>query len=174
MLWAIKMRKLILILLILTSKIAFAQVDSLNNVKSKLINSFRFGIGVEKNPYIEIGFSRLGIADKGLNSGSICYYFAGQINRTFSESNTKYIYGGKIGFESAWMIGMWGAEVKYLTEGIRSQWYFTPKVGLSLLGTASLLYGINLPRKHTDLEEVGQHQISLTMNLSKKTSKEFR
>lgn len=153
---------------------AFSQVDSAAVNNSNFYNSLRLGLGVEKNPFFEIGFSRLVVVDKGLNSGSICFYGSGQFNAILTESESKYLYGGKIGFETAWMVGMWGAEVKCLTTGINSQWFFTPRIGLSLLGTTSILYGINLPTKDNKLNEIGRHQISLTVNLSKRLMKDIK
>lgn len=154
--------------------ITFGQVDSTSMNKSDFYSTLRIGIGIERNPFIEIGYSRLAIADKGLNSGSICFYAAGQVNRLFKESQSDYAYGGKIGFETAWMIGMWGAEIKYLTTEKASQLFVTPRIGLSLLGTTSLLYGINLPTKNNKLPEIGQHQISLTANLSRRLAKKLK
>jgi hypothetical protein len=168
------MKYLITGLIILFAARAFCQTDTPITVHPDIYNSFRLGIGIEKNPFIEVGFARLGINEKGLNSGSFCFYASGQLNKILNDSQSDYLYGGKIGFESAWMIGMWGTEVKYLTTGPKSQWFFTPRIGLSLLGSVSLLYGINLPTKSNKLNEVGQHQISLTANLSRRIMKELK
>ena len=144
----------------------FAQSDSAQNDNSGLYNALRFGIVVERSPYIEAGFSKLGISNKGLESGSFCFYGAGELNLSHAMGRPTYIYGGKVGFETAWMIGMWAVELKYLTNGIDAQLYFTPKVGLSALGFMSILYGYNTPRKD-NLKEVGTHQISITINYSR-------
>jgi hypothetical protein len=167
-------RRLLTWLCVFFSTNTFGQSDSVVTDKSSLYNNLRLGLGLEKNPFIEVGFSRLIIEDKGLNSGSFCFYVSGQVNKILTESQSDYTYGGKIGFETAWMIGMWGAEVKYLTTGTKSQWFFTPRIGLSLLGSASLLYGINLPTKSNKINEIGRHQISLTVNVSKRLMKEFK
>lgn len=160
------------VLCIIIATSVFGQADSL--MTDKPYNSLRLGLGIEKSPFIEIGYSRLFIVDKGLNSGSACFYIAGQLNRVITENQSDYAYGGKIGFETAWMVGIWGAEVKYLTTGTKSQWFFTPRIGLSLLGSASLLYGINTPTKKNKLDEIGRHQISLIVNFSKRLIKEFK
>lgn len=144
-----------------------AQADSLRTDKSEFYNALRVGIGVERSPYVEVGLSRIGIADKGLESGSFCFYGAGQVNVSHAAGRPSYLYGGKVGFETAWMIGMWAVELKYLTNGKDSQMYFTPKVGLSALGFMSILYGYNTPRKDK-LGEVGTHQISITINYSRR------
>jgi hypothetical protein len=137
---------------------------------SKNYNAIRIGVGFEKSGYVEVGYSRLLITDKGLNSGSANFYTSGQFNVVQNGTN---IYGGKIGFETSWMIGMWGAELKYLTNNKYSQLYFTPKIGLSLLGAASLLYGYNIPKKDK-LEQISIHQISLTLNLNKRLISDFK
>ena len=147
---------------------AYCQSDTSALDKSLLFNNLRLAVGFEKNPFLEIGFSRLLIADKGINSGSLCFYGSGQVNGIISENSGKQVYGGKLGFETAWMIAMWGSEIKYLTNGSEYQWFFTPRVGLSLLGAASLVYGINLPTKSNRLSEVGRHQISFSINISKR------
>lgn len=141
-----------------------------NKAVSKYYNTIRIGVGIEKSGYAEVGYSRLIIFDKGLNSGSVNFYASGQFNLVQNDTN---IYGGKIGFETSWMIGMWGVELKYLTNNKYSQLYFTPKIGLSLLGAASLLYGYNIP-KQDKLEHIGRHQISLTLNLNKRLISDFK
>ena len=150
----------------------FGQADETPASESSRYNSVRVGVGIEKSPFIEIGFSRLALTDKGLNSGSFCYYISGQLNKILSGSPSEYAYGGKVGFETSWMIGMWAAEVRYMTTGTNAQWFFTPKAGLSLQGSASLLYGINLPGKSSKLPEIGRHQITLTANLSRRLIKD--
>jgi hypothetical protein len=145
---------------------SFGQADSSMTDKSGVYNAIRVGIGLEKSPYLELGFSRLGIVDKSW-PGAFCFYAAGQLNVSHQEEHVRYIYGGKVGFETAWMIGMWGAEIKYLTNNKESQVYFTPKVGFSAVGFVSILYGYNVPRKDK-LDEIGSHQISITLNWSKK------
>jgi len=140
--------------------------------RSGVYNAIRLGVGIEKSPYLELGYSRIAIVDKSW-PGSLCFYAAGQINVSNEEEKARYTYGGKAGFETAWMIGMWGAEIKYLTNDKESQVYFTPKVGLSALGFVSILYGYNVPKKDT-LNEIGSHQISITLNWSKKLVRYFK
>lgn len=161
------------VLFIALSLSAFSQ-DSTITRSSKPYHSLRLGAGVERSPFIEVGFSRLSIADKGLNSGSLCFYGSGQFSKIVTESQSNFAYGGKVGFETAWMIGMLGAELKFLTTGEDSQWFLTPRVGLSLLGAVSLSYGLNLPTQRDNLTEIGQHQISLTANLSRRLIKDSK
>jgi len=137
---------------------------------SKHYNAIRIGVGIEKSGYAELGYSRLIISDKGLNSGSVNFYAAGQFSLV---QNGTSIYGGKLGFETCWMIGMWGAELKYLTNNQNSQLFFTPKIGLSLLGAASLLYGYNIPHSN-ELQPIGRHQISITVNVNKRLFEDLR
>jgi len=125
---------------------------------SNTYNSLRLGLGFEKNPFIEAGFSRLAVTDKRLNSGSLFFYAAGQLCIVTTASKPNYLYGGKIGIETAWMVGMLAVEVAYLTTGTNSQWFFTPRMGLSLLGSASLLYGMSLPTKSNIPYEIGRNQ----------------
>lgn len=134
----------------------------------------RVGVGFEKSPYMELGIASLHISEKDMNSGSFCVYMAGQLTKNVSGGPTDYLYGGKIGFETAWFLLMWGAELKYLTNEKESQMYFTPKVGISMLGGASLTYGYNTPTKRNKLEEVGRHQIALTVHLSKRLIRDFK
>ena len=137
-------------------------------------NALRVGVGFEKSPYMELGYTILNISEKDLSSGSFAFYFGGQITRNVTGGPNDYLYGGKFGFETSWLILMWGLELKYLTNEDQSQMFFTPKVGVSLLGGASLLYGYNTPTKNNKLSEVGQHQISLTVQLSKKLLRDFK
>lgn len=134
----------------------------------------RIGVGFEKSPYAELGFSFLNITDKGFSSGSFCFYTAGQLTRNVTGGPTDYLYGGKIGFETCWFVLMWGAELKYLTNEKESQLFFTPKAGISMLGGASLCYGYNTPTRKNKLEEIGKHQISLTVHLSKQLLRDFK
>lgn len=149
-----------------------AQADSSMTDRSGVYNAIRAGIGLEKTPYLELGYSRIGIVDKGW-AGSICFYVTGQVNLSNEDENGEYFYGGKVGFETAWVIGMWGAEIKYLANDKHSQVYFTPKVGLSAVGFVSILYGYNVPAKDK-LDEIGKHQISITINWSKKVVRYFK
>ena len=144
----------------------FGQGDSTVIGRSGFYNALRVGVGIERSPYFELGYARVGIVDKSW-PGSLSFYAAGQLNMSRRNETNRYIYGGKAGFETAWMIGMWGAEIKYLTNREESQVYFTPKVGLSALGFVSVLYGYNIPRKDR-LSEIGSHQISITLNWSRK------
>jgi hypothetical protein len=167
-----KTRVIIILFVILISVDSFGQADSSMTDRSGFYNAIRVGVGFEKSPYLELGFSRVGIVDKGW-PGSFSFYAAGQLNVSHQEENARYIYGGKVGIETAWMIGMCGAEIKYLTNNKESQVYFTPKVGLSALGFVSILYGYNVP-KHDKLAEIGSHQISITLNWSKKLVRYFK
>ena len=142
------------------------QTDSL---KSSWHNAIRLGIGVEKLPYLEVGLSRITFADKGPNSGTAGFYAAGQLG----VRNEEVFYGGKVGYETAWMIGMWAIEAKYLTDNHQSKFYVTPKVGLSLFGTCNLLYGYNLPTGESNSIDIGRHQVSVTFNFSKKLRKDM-
>jgi hypothetical protein len=147
---------------------SFGQLDSTKLLKPTRYNSFRFGIGYEKASFIELGFSRITLVDKGLNSGSLCYYASGQ----FGIKNNQAIYGVKAGIESAWMIIMWAIEGKYITNSKLSKFYITPKVGLSLLGFANILYGYNFRIGNNNFTNIGQHQVSFVVNLSKKLIKD--
>lgn len=149
-----------------------AQADTSATDRSGFYNALRLGVGLEKSPYMELGYSRIGIADKGW-SGSVCFYFAGQLSVADRHADSGYIYGGKLGFETAWMIAILGAEIKYLTDRTISQVYLTPKVGFSAVGFVSILYGYNIP-KQDRLAEIGSHQISITLNWSQKLVRDFR
>jgi hypothetical protein len=118
---------------------SIAQVDSSITDRSFIDNAIRAGVGIEKSPYFELGFSKIGIVDKAW-AGSFCFYAAAQLNMINSGESSSNYYGGKVGFETAWMIGMLGAEIKYLTNNKQSQVYFTPKVGLSALGFVDANY----------------------------------
>jgi hypothetical protein len=164
-------RVIILIYATLFAAHAFAQADSSITDRSGIYNALRFAVGLEKAPYLELGYSRIGINDKTW-AGSFCFYTAAQLNVSPQE-NARYLYGGKVGFETAWMIAMWGAEIKYLTNRKDSQIYFTPRIGLSMLGFVSILYGYNIPGKDK-LDEIGSHQISISVNWSRKLVRYFK
>lgn len=159
---------IIFVLAISFNTIVSAQTDSKSSA-SAIFNCLRAGIGIEKSPYVELGYSWLYINNKDWAS-STCFYGSAQLNPVKGKSA---LYGGKIGIESAWMIGMVGAELKYLTNGNISQFYLTPKAGLSLLGGCSLLYGYNISA-NDKFEDIGVHQLSLTANFSKKLIKFYR
>lgn len=165
-------RFIALMILLFIATDATAQADSSATDRSGFYNALRLGVGLEKSPYLELGYSRIGIADKGWG-GSVGFYVAGQVSVAERQENSRYLYGAKVGCETAWMIGMLGAEIKYLTDRARSQVYFTPKVGLSAVGFMSILYGYNIP-KDDDLAEIGSHQISITLNWSRKLIRDFK
>jgi len=141
----------------------YGQSDS---TKSEInsYTTFRAGLGFEKTTYLELGLSRITISDKGLNSGSLCFYTSAQLGIINGHIN----YGIKAGFETAWMIGMWAIEAKYITDNKNSKFYFTPKAGLSLLGAVNILYGYNVGIGNHNFVDIGKHQVSVTANLSKK------
>lgn len=165
---------IILLLLLMTTQswICKGQSDSSSANKSSWYNALRLGIGFERTTYFELGFSKLYIVEKGWG-GSACFYGSGQINLPNRNENSKFLYGAKLGYETSWVIGMWAIELKYLTDNTNSQIYITPKVGLSAIGFVHILYGYNIKLNKDDLLDVGNHQISLTINLSKKLASQY-
>lgn len=161
---------IILFLLLMTTQSWICKGQSDSSLINNWHNALRLGIGFEKATYFELGFSRLYITDKGLG-GSACFYGSGQISLPTKSENSRYLYGAKLGFETSWTMGMWAIELKYLTDNTNSQMYLTPKVGLSGVGVISLLYGYNVKLNEDDLLAVSSHQISLTVNLSRKIVK---
>jgi hypothetical protein len=162
-------RFIILLWLLMTAQtwVCRGQTDSSLANEPSWHNALRLGAGFEKSAYFELGFSRLYIIDEAWG-GSACFYGSGQISLPTKNENSKYLYGAKLGFETAWLIGMWAIELKYLTDNTNSQIYLTPKAGLSGVGFVNILYGYNLKLNKEDLLDVGNHQISLTINLSRK------
>jgi hypothetical protein len=149
------------------------QKDSINKSLVKDFWTPRYSIGLQKAPFIEIGFSKLRFLND-FEGGSQCFYSAIEINNRNSPSDSKFYYSLKCGFETSWMIGMWAMELKYLTDFEKSQLVFTPKVGLSFEGFINILYGYNFPEKFSNLYGLGHHQIALVININRRIIKEFR
>lgn len=139
----------------------FSQTDSVKTAPDKF-HSLRLGAGFEKSLFVEVGYSYL---DMSMDMGSICFYASGQLSKTLHDSQTNYLYGAKVGAETTWVMSMGGLELKYLSNGSKSQLFVTPRIGISALGAISLTYGRNYPDPGS-LKEVGIHQITVTANLA--------
>ena len=158
------MKLFISVLLLVFSIPVFSQVDTTAKPAKSRFWTPRYGIGIQHSPFLEIGIARLGSESHRLEFGSWCFYSGAELGYRIQDS--KMIPGIKCGFETSWVIFMWALEAKYLSDFNYSQLLITPKIGLSLGGIVNILYGYNI---YAGLKGVGNNQISLTVNLNKKT-----
>jgi hypothetical protein len=149
------------------------QADSVNKESDQIYWTPRYSIGIQNSPFVEIGISKLGISNRGIEFGSWCFYGSAELNyRKQSDNNSNIFYGVKAGFETSWAFFMWALELKFVSDNKDAQLIFTPKLGLSVLGVVNILYGYNLPDKKLKFNGLGHHQISLIVNINRKIIKE--
>jgi len=107
-----------------------------------------------------------------LAGASAAYYGALEWMPTFSKNNDN-IYGLKAGYEISARAPAIGLEVKYQTDFIERDFVITPKIGLSIMGVATLFYGYNISTNGNPFSNVGNHQFSFICNFNSGVFKNF-
>jgi hypothetical protein len=122
----------------------------------------RFGIGMQKEFYVEFGLSAYSFYynDRFYNSSN--YYGA------IEWSQPKNIYGFKIGYELNASVLALGLEMKYQVNNTNYDFVFTPKIGFGILGIINVFYGYNISTRGMPFPEIGHHQFSMIFNINKK------
>lgn len=121
------------------------------------------GIGLQESAYVEVGVAWHKIYVHPLSLASASPYLTVDliINDDF------VIAGPKLGYEfTAGLLGI-AADVTYYTDFSEYSLMATPKIGLSLLGFASIMYGYNVPLSDQEFKSISRNRVSLTFNLNR-------
>ena len=129
--------------------------------------SLRFGVGLQKSFYSELGISRLKYIYNDLGYAATAYYGAIEWTPLFSSKERKNIYGLKIGWETNLRALALGIESKYQTDGNDKDFVLTPKIGLGIFGALNIFYGYNISFAGSPFPDIGHNQFSIVCNLNK-------
>jgi hypothetical protein len=119
----------------------------------------RVAIGLQKSFFTEIGIAKHWMGGDIVVPRSTALYSSLE----WVPSHSGSVYGAKVGAETISGMGISGLEVKYQTNFHVQDVVITPKIGVSLLGSASLFYGYNISVKKLPFHQVGKHQFSLVL-----------
>lgn len=158
-------------ILLFTSCLALAQ-DSLKLNTNKLgykkwtnyKTSLRFGLGVQKSFFTEVGLSRHKYLYNDLGFASKAYYTSAEWMPRFS--NNDNVYGLKVGYELGARAVALGLEAKYQTDFNANDIVFTPKIGLGFMGVLNLYYGYNISTNSSPFSAVRHNQFSIVCNFN--------
>lgn len=168
----------LLIPFLLSFKCSYSQdtiADKFGKTEITNMNLIRFGLGVQKSFYTELGVSRNVFVQDNIGAASLTYYSALEFTPSFSK-NRLSVYGLKGGIEYCTTAGGLTAmclEIKYLSNFEKEDVIITPKAGLSAFGLVSIFYGYNLSILHDSFPQIGHHQLSIIININKKTYNEY-
>ncbi|TKC13140.1 hypothetical protein FA048_05875 [Pedobacter polaris] len=160
-------------LLTFTAIMVFGQDSlSVNNVSrpgyKKWTNSkssLRFGLGVQKTFFAEVGLSRHKYLYNDLGYASKAYYTSVEWVPKFSNANN-HIYGIKAGYELNARILALGLEAKYQTDFKDNDIILTPKIGVGVMGVLNLFYGYNISTNKSPFPYIRHHQFSIVCNFN--------
>jgi hypothetical protein len=138
--------------------------DGWNNYKTSL----RFGLGLQRSVYTEIGVARHKYNIGCTGYASSLYYAALEWLPTIRAENEKNIYALKAGYEVNGSIIALGLEAKYQSDLKKNDIVLTPKIGFGIYGMINIFYGYNISFNHSPFSRVGHHQFSLVVNLNKR------
>lgn len=130
--------------------------------------SVRFGIGVQKSFYSEIGVSRLRYFYNDLGYAATVHYAAIEWTPTFFPDKPKNIFGLKVGYELNMRTLALGLETKYQTDGSQNDFVLTPKIGLGFFGVVNVFYGYNISFAGSPFADIGHNQFSVVANLNRR------
>ncbi len=163
---------ILLLITMFVTQFNFAQT----NIDSKIINdsivtenAVRFGIGIQRSFYSEIGFSRhkSNKAPKCGFSGDIPRGYYSALEWTAKTKNYKDVFAIKAGYENLASLFATAIEIKYVTNLEQKDFVITPKIGF---GNPDfkwyLFYGYNVSTNGNPFPNVGRHQFSVVFNLN--------
>lgn len=127
--------------------------------------SFRFGLGVQKSFFSEVGLSRHKYLYNDLGYSSKAYYTSIEWTPKFSSVDT-HVYGIKAGYELNARVLAVGMEAKYQTDFSNHDLVLTPKIGVGAMGVLNLFYGYNISTNKSPFANVRHHQFSIVCNLN--------
>ncbi len=122
----------------------------------------RFGIGMQKEFYVEFGLSGYSYYYNDRFYNSSIYYGA------MEWSQPKNVYGLKMGYEINASALALGLEMKYQFNNTGYDFVITPKIGFGILGIINIFYGYNISTRGMPFSEIGQHQFSMVFNINQK------
>ncbi len=163
------MKCIILAIGLLIFTVAYGQRDTTiqDNYWSPNVLGLRTGIGFQKTIFIELGLSYHKAGGDIVSPEGRCAYSSIEYIPDILPTKTNHIIGFKGGYELAMQLGVFGIEVKYLTDfKKREDVVFTPKIGLGMSTMAGIMYGYHIPVKSA-FDEIGYHQFSLVVNIDK-------
>lgn len=144
---------------------AFGQADSLKTKrKFYRANDARLSLGIERSVFVDAGYAYS--LEHIHNPAFIVFYASAQLNKTTNDSNIDVIFGPKVGVEATFEALIGGIEMRYMTTGYESQWYVTPRVGLTAMGVLSLTYGRNFTNGSQFKNEISKNQLALILRIS--------
>jgi hypothetical protein len=126
----------------------------------------RIGAGIHYNPFFEIGVSGIHVDYSPIPWSTVSFYTPFVIPQTSKKSSFD-TFGAKLGVQSALGRIMWGIEGKVLTFDDKYEYYLLPKIGLSLLDTIVLEYGVSLGNMNDKIINT-RHSVGVNISLNRK------
>ena len=160
------MKKLVWIFFVFLPHFLFAQYGQ-DSTDYQYKSFVRLGLGYQKSSNAELGISRRKFIGEDMFLGTQLFYCAVEYTPTFLPMKDKAIYGIKAGYD--WnMMGLGLAvEAKYISDLSVSDFIFTPKIGLNIMGDLYIYYGYNILSKNTFKDYIGHSQFSIGFTLRK-------
>ena len=144
---------------------AFAQRDSCGTKMSSFTPAFRIGGGVAIRFYVETGVVLHKYRSCPPNSMSHNLYAAVEAASTMYYDRGFLLLGPKLGYQFHAMFYAIGVETKYLSDGKNEDFVVALKAGLSILGSADLMYGYQISTNGYPFPNIGAHQLGIAFTL---------
>jgi hypothetical protein len=165
----------IVVFAMLMSIVVYAQDDD-DTVRTKPYDRYwtkdrfvpRVGIGTQDLFFVEAGMHWQTIYKNPLISASHGPYAT--VDMLFE--NDRFILGPKIGYEMTFGVIATAVDVSHLIDissngNKEKAWAFTPKIGGTILGFATLYYGYQIPISENEIGGVNRNRFTLIFNLNR-------
>ena len=126
----------------------------------------RFGIGVQRSFYTELGITRYKHLNLFHHSAKYAFYGALKWIPALPKGGERNIGGLKAGTQLYLNRFILEFEPVFLTDGINNNMLITPKIGVNIAGSFNLCYGYNITLLGKSFSKIGYNQFSLVFNFS--------